>query len=144
DLFVEVDPVLAQKRGLENGGWATIISPRGVIEARVLVTERMESMTINGKDFHQIGLPFHYGQSSSSPVTGDGANGRLGRTVEPNVFVQNAKVGAWEIKAGRRPRGKARLEMLKEYQRRAGLTLEAGNELIDPDAQQLEAISTID
>src|SRR5690625_3610821 len=86
DLFVEVDPVLAQKRGLENGGWATIISPRGVIEARVLVTERMESMTINGKDFHQIGLPFHYGQSSSSPVTGDGANDLLGLTLEPNVF----------------------------------------------------------
>src|SRR5690625_7662644 len=37
DLFVEVDPVLAQKRGLENGGWATIISPRGVIEARVQI-----------------------------------------------------------------------------------------------------------
>ena len=33
---------------------------------------------------------------------------------------------------------------LKEYQRRAGLTLDTGNELIDPDAQQLEAISTID
>ena len=144
DLFVEVDPVLAQKRGLENGGWATIISPRGVIEARVLVTERMESMTINGKDFHQIGLPFHYGQSSSSPVTGDGANDLLGLTLEPNVFIQNSKVGACEIKAGRRPRGKARLEMLKEYQRRAGLTLDTGNELIDPDAQQLEATSTID
>src|SRR5699024_3539244 len=53
DLFVEVDPVLAEKRGLENGGWATIISPRGVIEARALVTERMEPMTINGEDFHQ-------------------------------------------------------------------------------------------
>ena len=144
DLFVEVDPVLAEKRGLENGGWATIISPRGVIEARVLVTERMEPMTINGEDFHQIGLPFHYGQSSSSPVTGDGANDLLGLTLEPNVFIQNSKVGACEIKAGRRPRGEARIELLKEYQQRAGLTLDSGNELIDTDAPEVRGTSTTD
>ncbi|MDN5784246.1 MAG: formate dehydrogenase, partial [Corynebacterium casei] len=115
-----------------------------VIEARVLVTERVEPMTINGEDFHQIGLPFHYGQSSSSPVTGDGANDLLGLTLEPNVFIQNSKVGACEIKAGRRPRGKARLEMLKEYQKRAGVTLDTGNELINTDEQQLEGTSTTD
>src|SRR5699024_2939037 len=41
DLFVEVVAVFAEKRGRENGGWATIMPPRGVIEAQVLVTDRM-------------------------------------------------------------------------------------------------------
>ena len=47
-LFCEVDKALAEKRGLENGKWATIVSPRGVIEAQVLVTDRMQMMMING------------------------------------------------------------------------------------------------
>ncbi|WIM72698.1 molybdopterin dinucleotide binding domain-containing protein [Corynebacterium suedekumii] len=61
-LFCEVSPELAELRGLENGGWATIISPRGVIEARVLVTERMPAMVINGQEYHNIGLPLPLGQ----------------------------------------------------------------------------------
>ena len=128
-LFAEVDPYLAEKRGLTNGDWATIVSPRGVIEARVLVTERIEPMIINGEEFHQIGLPYHYGESASAPVATDGPNDLLGLTLEPNVFIQNSKIGACDIQPGRRPRGDARVEMLKEYQRRAGLTIESGNEL---------------
>ena len=41
EFFCEVSPELAAERGLENGGWATIVSARTAIEARVLVTERM-------------------------------------------------------------------------------------------------------
>lgn len=130
-LFCEVDPVLADKRGLTNGGWATIISPRGVIEARVLVTERMEALTINGQEFHQIGLPFHYGMSDTTAVADDGANDLLGLTLEPNVFIQNSKIGACDIQPGRRPRGQARRELLLAYQQRAGLTLDSGNQLLD-------------
>lgn len=130
DLFCEVDPVLAKKRGLDNGGWATVVSPRGVIEARVLVTERMEPLVINGTEFHQIGMPFHYGQSETSPVTGDSPNDLLNLTLEPNVFIQNSKVSAVDIQPGRRPRGAARLDLLREYQQRAGLTIDSGNALL--------------
>ena len=45
EMFCEISPELAAERGLENGGWATIISPRAAIEARVLVTERMTTLT---------------------------------------------------------------------------------------------------
>ena len=132
-LFCEVDKALAEKRGLENGKWATIISPRGVIEAQVLVTDRMQMMKINGEEFHQIGLPFHYGESDSTAVAGDGANDLLGLTLEPNVFIQNSKIGACDIQPGRRPRGQARVEMLKEYQKRAHLNLDSGNDLLTVD-----------
>ncbi len=43
---------LAELRGLTNGDWATIVSPRGVIEAQVLVTGRVQKLKINGEDFH--------------------------------------------------------------------------------------------
>ena len=39
EFFCEVSPELAAERGLEHGGWATIITARTAIEARVLVTD---------------------------------------------------------------------------------------------------------
>ncbi len=41
EFFCEVSPELAAERNLEHTGWATIVSARGVIEARVLVTDRV-------------------------------------------------------------------------------------------------------
>ena len=41
EVFCEVSPELAAERGLEHGGWATIVTARAAIEARVLVTERL-------------------------------------------------------------------------------------------------------
>ena len=75
-------------------------------------------------------MPYHYGESDSTAVAGDGANDLLGLTLEPNVFIQNSKIGACDIQPGRRPRGEARMEMLKEYQKRAHLNLDSGNDLL--------------
>src|SRR5262249_20647654 len=49
EMFVEVHPELAALRGLEHGGWATIVTTRAAIEARVLVTERVKPLTIEGE-----------------------------------------------------------------------------------------------
>ncbi|MBZ8176988.1 molybdopterin-dependent oxidoreductase [Corynebacterium sp. 3HC-13] len=128
ELFCEVSPKLADQLGLEHGGWATIISPRSAIEARVLITDRIEMLTVNGKDFHQIGLPYHYGQSDAvGEVRGDSPNDLLGITLDPNVNIQASKVSACAVVAGRRPRGAERTALVKEYQRRAGLTPDTGN-----------------
>lgn len=48
EMFCEVSPELAAERGLEPYGWATIVSPRAAIEAKVLVTERMRPLVIGG------------------------------------------------------------------------------------------------
>ena len=90
----------------------------------------MQMLQINGEEFHQIGLPFHYGESDTTEVAGDGANDLLGLTLEPNVFIQNSKIGACDIQPGRRPRGQARRDLLVEYQQRAQLTVDSGNELL--------------
>src|SRR6185436_2667690 len=61
DFFCEISPELAAIHGVENGGWVTITGMRGIIEARALVTSRMQTLLIDGKPVHQVGLPYHWG-----------------------------------------------------------------------------------
>ena len=129
EFFCEVSPELAAERGLENGGWATIVSARAAIEARVLVTERMTPLVIGGHTIHQVGLPYHWGVGSDAIVSGDAANDLLGVALDPNVQIQESKAGSCDIVAGRRPRGEALLRLVGEYQSRAGTTVETGNRL---------------
>ncbi len=126
ELFCEVSPELAAERGLENGGWATIISPRTVIEARVLVTERVRPMRAGEQVVHQIGLPYHWGVGDEAVVSGDSVNDLLGLALDPNVQIQESKVGSCEILPGRRPRGADASRMVEEYRRRAGARVAEG------------------
>ena len=130
EMFCEISPALAAEVGVVNEGWATIISPRAAIEARVLVTDRLRPLDINGRAVHQIGLPYHWGQGGDAVVTGDAANDLIGVTMDPNVFIQESKVGSCAMIAGRRPRGAAALDLVREYQRRAGVTMETDNERV--------------
>ncbi|HEV7194724.1 MAG TPA: molybdopterin dinucleotide binding domain-containing protein, partial [Pedococcus sp.] len=128
EFFCEVSPELALERGLENGGWATLVSARSAIEARVLVTERMTPLVIKGRTIHQIGLPYHWGVGSDAVVSGDAANDLVGVALDPNVQIQETKVGSCDIQPGRRPRGEALLRLVADYQSRAGTTVRTGNE----------------
>jgi formate dehydrogenase major subunit len=120
ELFCEVSPSLAALRGLENGGWATIITARAAIEARVLVTRRIRPLRIPGEGvIHQIGLPYHWG--SEGLVTGDTVNDLLPFALDPNVFIQESKVATCEVIAGRRPRGPELRELVLRYRLAAGL-----------------------
>ncbi|GAB3699589.1 molybdopterin-dependent oxidoreductase [Mariniluteicoccus flavus] len=128
EMFCEVSRELAAERGLENGGWATIVSPRSAIEARVLVTDRVRPLRIAGRVVHQIGMPYHWGVGDRAVVTGDSANDLLGVALDPNVQIQEGKVGSCDIRPGRRPRGRDLLDLVADYQQRAGLTPETGKE----------------
>jgi formate dehydrogenase major subunit len=120
ELFCEISPGLAAQRGLENGGWATIVTARAAIEARVLVTRRMRPLRIPGEGvIHQVGLPYHWG--SKGLVTGDSVNDLLPFVLDPNVFIQESKAATCDIRPGRRPRGPARLELVARYRREARL-----------------------
>ncbi len=127
EFFCEVSPELAAERGLEHMGWATIISARSAIEARVMVTQRMPSLTVQGKRLHQIGLPYHWGQNGIS--TGDSANDLAHFSLDPNVHIQEVKALAVDIQPGRRPRGPALRDLVRSYHDRAGITDETGTEV---------------
>ncbi len=104
EFFCEVSPQLAAERGLTHTGWATIVSARGVVEARVLVTDRMVPLTVHGRPLHQVGLPYHWGPNGRS--TGDAANELLHLSLDPNTHIQETKAFAVDIRPGRRPRGR--------------------------------------
>jgi formate dehydrogenase major subunit len=105
EFFCEVSPELAAERGLRHGEWATIVTARTAVEARVLVTDRLTPLEVDGRKVHQVGLPYHWG--SKGHVTGDSANDLLHIGLDPNVHIQESKAADCDILPGRRPRGTA-------------------------------------
>jgi len=126
-FFCEVSPHLAAERGLEHLGWATIITARSAIEARVLVTERIRALTVQGRTLHQVGLPWHWGPNGYT--TGDAANDLAHLALDPNVHIQEVKALACDIRPGRRPRGHALRDLILQCQQRAGISDETGTEM---------------
>jgi formate dehydrogenase major subunit len=119
EFFVEVSPELASERRLEHGGWATVITARQAVEARVMVTSRIRPLQVDGRQMHLVGAPYHWG--GVGIVTGDSANELLPVVLDNNVHINEYKVATCDIRPGRRPRGKARLELVEEYRVRAGV-----------------------
>ena len=64
-------------------------------------------------------MPYHWG--TGGLTTGDSANDLLGITLDPNVLIQEGKVGTCDVRPGRRPTGPALLEYVAQYRERAGL-----------------------
>src|SRR4051794_36405398 len=116
EMFCEVSPRLAAERGLTHGGWATIVTARTAIEARVLVTGRIRSLRVGERMVEQIGLPYHWGGNGLSK--GDPPNDLVNLPLDPNVFIQD-KGGTCEIRPGRLPRGTDLPPYVEEYRRRA-------------------------
>jgi formate dehydrogenase major subunit len=117
DPFVEVSPELAAERGLRHNDWATIVTQRTAIEARVMVTERMAPLKVGGRTLHQVGAPWHWG--TSGLARGDSANDLLPIVLDSNVHISEFKSATCDVQPGRRPRGCALLEYVEAYRRRA-------------------------
>ncbi|MFI1952247.1 formate dehydrogenase [Streptomyces xinghaiensis] len=126
EFFCEVSPALAAERGLEHGGWATVVTARNAIEARVMVTERIRPLTVHGRTVHQIGLPFHWGPNGVA--TGDAANELTAIVQDPSTHIQEDKALTADIRPGRRPRGADLPRLVADYRERAGITAYTGTE----------------
>ncbi len=113
EMFCEVSPELAELRGLQHLDWATIVSPRAAIEARVIVTDRIAPLHLDGEVVHQVGVPYHWG--SKGQVTGDSANDLIGLGLDPNVHIQDTKSQMCTILPGRRPTGERRRRFVEEF-----------------------------
>ena len=99
EMFVELSPELAAERGVEHGGWLTVHSPRGRIEARAMVTRRMRPLVVEGRVVHQIALPFHWSFAGES--VGGNANDLTSLLADLNVSMHEAKSFACQVAAGR-------------------------------------------
>jgi formate dehydrogenase major subunit len=119
-MFCEVSPELAAEAGLENGGWATIYTTRSAIEARVLVTNRIRPVVVQGRRTHTVGLPYHWGQRLLT--SGDSANDLMHAALDPNVHIMETKAATCGIRPGRRPRGKALQRFVEELRAQTAKT----------------------
>jgi formate dehydrogenase major subunit len=113
EFFCEISPELAAERGIEAAGWLTVLTARGIVEARALVTSRMQPLRIDGQIVHQVGVPYHWG--TRGLVTGDSANDLIAISEEPNVRIMEAKGLLCDVRPGRRPRGPEALEMWRAH-----------------------------
>ena len=134
EMFVEVSPALAKERGLEHMGWCHVITARSAIEGRVLVTERLRPLRVEGRTVHQVWMPYHWGQGGL--VTGDSANDLFGISLDPNVLIQESKVGTCDVQPGRRPTGTALRDYVEGYASRSGALDEVSTPIVtaSPDA----------
>jgi formate dehydrogenase major subunit len=101
EFFCEVSPRLARERNLEQGGWADIITARGAIRARVLITERMKPIRVEGRDVEQVGLPWHWGYRGLT--RGDSANDAFAIVLDPNVHIQEVKAATCDVRRAEGP-----------------------------------------
>jgi formate dehydrogenase major subunit len=82
EQFVEIGEALAKQIGVSSGQTVKVSSKRGHIISKVIVTKRIKSLKIDGKETHTVGIPLHFGfkgltkpgylTNTLSPVVGDG------------------------------------------------------------------------
>jgi formate dehydrogenase major subunit len=104
EMFAEIDPLLAAKEGIEDGGWMVVETPRAEIEARAKVTNRMRPLRIGDRTVHQVALPWHFGTYTSNEqgVVGDAVNDLVAISGDPNVSIHESKAFRCGVRAGRR------------------------------------------
>ncbi len=89
ELFIELSPELAAEKGINTTDWVRILTPRGRIRAKALVTPRLQPFRIGDRVVHQVGMPWHWGWQGL--VTGDVVNHLTALVGDPNVSIHEAK-----------------------------------------------------
>ncbi len=118
EMFVEISPELASELKISNSDYVCLVSLRGAIETRALVSRRIRPVNLNGKTVHQVAVPFHFG--AAGPLRGNAANNLVAISGEPNVTIMESKALVCNIIPGRLPRGPAYLDWIEHYAPQSG------------------------
>ena len=102
EIFCEMNPKLAEKLGIANGDMVVLSSKRGSLEAVAMVTERMQPMTVMGKEVHMVGIPWHFGWMVPK-YGGDAANLITPSVGDPNTGIPETK--AFMVNVVKKARG---------------------------------------
>ena len=95
ELFVELGTVLARAKGIANLDRVRIVTPRGTITCKALVTGRLRPLVVDGKTLHHVGLPWHWGWQGLT--RGAVVNDLTALVGEPNVSIHEAKAGVCDV-----------------------------------------------
>lgn len=91
EFFVEISEELATEKGIQKGGWVKVMSNRGEVKAKAVVTKRIKPLQCDGKTVHIVGIPLHWG------FTGAAKKGFGPNSLTP--FVGDANIETPEFKA---------------------------------------------
>ena len=69
EMFAEISPELATQLKIDNGDYICIVTLRGAIEARALVSRRIRPLKLNGKPFTRLHCLIISGQPAWSTAT---------------------------------------------------------------------------
>src|SRR5690625_1268393 len=89
ELFIEIGTDLAGEKGIENLDWVEISTPRRVIRAKALVTNRIGVLEVGGQRVHHVAMPWHWGWQGLS--VGDVVNDLTSWVGDPNVSMHEGK-----------------------------------------------------
>jgi formate dehydrogenase major subunit len=87
-LFVEMSLELAREEGIRPGDPIRILSKRGELKAIAIPTPRLKVLTVQGKEVHQVGLPWCFGWL----MPADGAGGDSANLLTPDVGDPNTMI----------------------------------------------------
>ena len=90
EQFVEISEGLANKLGIGHGDTVKVSSNRGYIKAKAVVTKRIRTLQVHGKEVDTIGIPIHWGYE------GVAKKGFIANTLTP--FVGDANTQTPEFK----------------------------------------------
>lgn len=81
EAFIEIGSALAKKLDIKYGEVVEVISARGSIKLKALVTERIQPLKINDKETHTVGIPFGWGFAGLG--TGPSVNALTHGAIDP-------------------------------------------------------------
>lgn len=88
--FAEISKNLAQKIQIKDGEKVEVSSARGKVTVRCLVTDRLQTYKVNGKETETIGMPWSWGFASLSP--GPSTNELTIASLDPGAGTPETKV----------------------------------------------------
>src|SRR5258708_7685974 len=98
ELFCEISPEHAATLGVRNTDWVQIVTPRGKIRAKALVTGRIRPFKLKDKTVFHVGLPWHWGYKGVTQ--GDVVNDLSALVADPNVTIHEGKVFVCNVVKG--------------------------------------------
>ncbi len=99
--FVEMSEELAATKGITNGADVVVSSIRGSITVKACVTKRFKPFVIDGQTVHEVGIPWHWGYTSSltPPCVGASANSLTPFIGDANTRIPEYKAFLVDINA---------------------------------------------
>lgn len=91
ELYVEIGDKLAREKGIKNGERIKVSSIRGEAPCIAMVTKRFKPFLVEGKEIHQVGLPFNYGWLFPKDSGSDSTNMLTPTVGDANTFCPEYK-----------------------------------------------------